>query len=362
MEPSTEVLRYFHPILPSGKLRRRPVQSQVAGRKYALFRDSTGRAAALDDACPHRRAPLSQGRVRADGRLACPYHGWNFDAQGRGRSPSCPDLTHCDTRSYQVVERFQYLWLAHRETPLSAFPSLGVDGFEFAGSLSTLFPAPMDVALDNISEDEHFPFIHTTFGWHADEAAAVSIETSRFDDRTAVRLTGRQRPSLWAPLGGIRSRDRFQNEWQTRFDPVHAVYTFGWQAPDSGQPRPVTTRAAVFLVPETAISTRAHMFLFVAIAPSFQRRIRPVIHWLARHIAGMELERDARLTGLVSQASSTLRGMRLSRFDQALIHNRRLLRTLYWGTGVRQKGRSGRVEAGAAEAGAVHDAPARGDE
>ncbi len=271
MEPSTEVLRYFHPILPSGKLRRRPVQSQVAGRKYALFRDSTGRAAALDDACPHRRAPLSQGRVRADGRLACPYHGWNFDAQGRGRSPSCPDLTHCDTRSYQVVERFQYLWLAHRETPLSAFPSLGVDGFEFAGSLSTLFPAPMDVALDNISEDEHFPFIHTTFGWHADEAAAVSIET-------------------------------------------------------------------------------------------FQRRIRPVIHWLARHIAGMELERDARLTGLVSQASSTLRGMRLSRFDQALIHNRRLLRTLYWGTGVRQKGRSGRVEAGAAEAGAVHDAPARGDE
>ena len=51
---------------------------------------------------------------------------------------------------------------------------------------------------------------------------------------------------------------------------------------------------------------------------------------LARHIAGLELRRDIGLIEAVAAAPSTLDGMRLTRFDQALIHNRKLLRTLYW--------------------------------
>jgi phenylpropionate dioxygenase-like ring-hydroxylating dioxygenase large terminal subunit len=46
-----------------------------------LFR-SQGRAAALLDRCPHRNVPLSLGRVLADGRLECAYHGWQFDYEG----------------------------------------------------------------------------------------------------------------------------------------------------------------------------------------------------------------------------------------------------------------------------------------
>ncbi|KAL3817146.1 hypothetical protein ACHAXA_006146 [Cyclostephanos tholiformis] len=38
---------------------------------------------ALVDACPHRLAPLSQGRVDPDsGCIECPYHGWAFDTDG----------------------------------------------------------------------------------------------------------------------------------------------------------------------------------------------------------------------------------------------------------------------------------------
>ncbi len=33
---------------------------------------------ALDDQCPHRLAPLSEGRIAEDGLLECPYHGWAF--------------------------------------------------------------------------------------------------------------------------------------------------------------------------------------------------------------------------------------------------------------------------------------------
>ena len=30
------------------------------------------------DRCPHRLAPLSEGRVTEDGLLECPYHGWGL--------------------------------------------------------------------------------------------------------------------------------------------------------------------------------------------------------------------------------------------------------------------------------------------
>ena len=34
------------------------------------------------DQCPHRLAPLSEGRINEDGLLECPYHGWTFAGDG----------------------------------------------------------------------------------------------------------------------------------------------------------------------------------------------------------------------------------------------------------------------------------------
>jgi phenylpropionate dioxygenase-like ring-hydroxylating dioxygenase large terminal subunit len=35
------------------------------------------------DLCPHRLAPLSEGRLETDGAIQCSYHGWRFDAAGK---------------------------------------------------------------------------------------------------------------------------------------------------------------------------------------------------------------------------------------------------------------------------------------
>ena len=67
-----DVLRFFHPVLASRALGKDPVRVTVDGRHVALFRDGGGRVGALVDRCPHRFAPLSRGRVRPHGRLACP--------------------------------------------------------------------------------------------------------------------------------------------------------------------------------------------------------------------------------------------------------------------------------------------------
>ena len=188
--------------MPARKLRAGPVRVRVAGEAYVLFRDASGRAAAFVDSCPHRKAPLSAGRVRPDGRLQCPYHGWHFDADGRGRSPSQPGLKKCDATTMQLLERDGYLWLAAPEVPLSAYPQTRWPDFEHAGTFSMVFEAPLHVCLDNFSEDEHTPWVHTRLGWDEPACDTIEFAAKNFDDRTEVTYRARQRDTAFRVLLG----------------------------------------------------------------------------------------------------------------------------------------------------------------
>ena len=60
-----------------------PQQVEILGQNYAVWQSGSGGEWSVTlDACPHRLAPLSQGRVDANGCLECPYHGWQFDSSG----------------------------------------------------------------------------------------------------------------------------------------------------------------------------------------------------------------------------------------------------------------------------------------
>lgn len=49
-----------------------------AGCDVAVFRGDGDRIFALDDRCPHKGGPLSQGIVFGE-RVACPLHGWTIE-------------------------------------------------------------------------------------------------------------------------------------------------------------------------------------------------------------------------------------------------------------------------------------------
>ena len=52
-------------------------QVEIRGRKIALF-NLQGAYHAVDDTCPHRGWPLSQGPVEGE-RVTCPWHGSQFN-------------------------------------------------------------------------------------------------------------------------------------------------------------------------------------------------------------------------------------------------------------------------------------------
>lgn len=50
---------------------------EVRGRRFALW-NVDGEFHVIDDACPHRGAPLGAG-ILDQGHVYCPLHGWAFD-------------------------------------------------------------------------------------------------------------------------------------------------------------------------------------------------------------------------------------------------------------------------------------------
>eukprot|EP00775_Hariotina_reticulata_P009176 gene9176-9342_t len=60
-----------------------PNPVQLLGMDLVLWRDKTQQWRAFKDCCPHRLAPLSEGRIDdRTGNLFCNYHGWQFDSTG----------------------------------------------------------------------------------------------------------------------------------------------------------------------------------------------------------------------------------------------------------------------------------------
>ncbi len=60
-----------------------PTKFTLLGQDLVIWWDANTESwSVLEDKCPHRLAPLSEGRINEDGVLECPYHGWTFAANG----------------------------------------------------------------------------------------------------------------------------------------------------------------------------------------------------------------------------------------------------------------------------------------
>lgn len=107
----------------------KPLAVQCEGQKIALFRDRQGAARALEDRCPHRRVPLSMGRVTPEGQLQCGYHGWTFDG-GNGVLTAIPNLDPgervppCSIIYFAVKEEagIVYVWSGAPDSVVNELP------------------------------------------------------------------------------------------------------------------------------------------------------------------------------------------------------------------------------------------------
>lgn len=111
----------WYPVCPSRFVAERPVSLRRLGYKIVLWREADGTLHALEDHCPHRGAPLSQG-VNLGDRLACPYHGVEVRCDGTvtkvPAAPGCALEGKQAARAFHVTERHDAIWLYNARLPL----------------------------------------------------------------------------------------------------------------------------------------------------------------------------------------------------------------------------------------------------
>ena len=181
---------YWYPILSASALGDRPVCVRRFGKDLAVWRDAAGRPRVLDNNCPHRGAPLSEGTVRGD-TLACAYHGWRFDAAGQCvemplEPEDSPRPARIRTAAYPAEERGGYVWMfygaAEKAGPLE-IPE------EVADEDWLSFRADYDWQtnwlniLDNVLDPLHAIHLHTGAATQRNRARFQRFEVTRDDER-----------------------------------------------------------------------------------------------------------------------------------------------------------------------------------
>lgn len=202
----------------SAQLKRGKARAvKMFGRGIALFREADGRAAAMIDQCVHRGARLSAGKVK-NGCLACPYHGWRYDGEGRVvhipsvdgvRAPSRPRGFR--QRSFPVCEQDGVIWvyLGDGEAappPVYRMPFYARPDFvsyymigRYSGDLGAIAQINMDVS--------HTVFVHgklfrTTAGKRLESTVEVTPRTVEVTYRSSREGLG---PLPWLTNPGGRA-------------------------------------------------------------------------------------------------------------------------------------------------------------
>ena len=233
----------WYPIIAERKVpKRRPTKMSILGDDIAFFRGSTGQPVAITDICPHRGARISEGHVHWKGTVACPYHGFVFDENGKNVAvlSEGPESKVCgkpgtEAKVYptQVLKGVVFIWMGAEEpAPIEEdVPSEFFDPKAFIiFNDHIIWPTSWLVALEN-SMDSHVGYLHrdnlqallssprSMFRGASGFKPVFTGNGFRGGDRSAVR----DDPQDFYPNGWTWPKHRFRRAWAWMFAPFFSL-------------------------------------------------------------------------------------------------------------------------------------------
>ena len=189
-----DFFRHWYPVTPIVDLRPEyPTAVTVMGIPIVIWKPRySDTYQAFLDQCPHRLAPLSEGRVdEQTGHLMCSYHGWQFDSKGGCQSlPQAEDDFQPETRSQlcatvlptQTKNDLLWIWpdaasaeLAH-ETPLPLSSQIDASkGFVWDSYVRDL-AYDWQTLVENVVDPSHVSFAHHGVQGNRANAAPLPIK------------------------------------------------------------------------------------------------------------------------------------------------------------------------------------------
>jgi phenylpropionate dioxygenase-like ring-hydroxylating dioxygenase large terminal subunit len=258
----------------------RPQAITILGEHVAIYRRASGGYGALADACPHRKVPLSMGRVEGD-NIECGYHGLVFDSSGSCvKSPGNdrpPPGAH--VRSYPIEARYGLLWMWMGDAVL-ADPA-GIFLAEHWGDplWGTTEGDDMIVACnylhitDNLLDPSHVAWVHPG-SFAGDGSDDTPLQTTIADDGvTTWRWLLDTTPApFYAPYLQFDGNCDRKQQYEVRYPSNALIKAYISPAGTGGEDKPLHPDTFImdsfnFLTPVDETTTRYFWFQMRNIAP-----------------------------------------------------------------------------------------------
>lgn len=185
----TDFLRdLWYYAMPGDCLKPRKILAKILLNEPILFgRDRHGKAFAIQDYCPHRAVPLSDGRFNGE-EIECCYHGWRFNAKGQCTAIPCLtddqniNISRFGVKAYPLAECQGNIWI-YMSQKRNVVPQLSpptVPYFEdgiYQAKTTMIFPCSFDQAVVGLMDPAHVPFVHRAWWWRADPTLKEEVKT-----------------------------------------------------------------------------------------------------------------------------------------------------------------------------------------
>ena len=215
----------------------KPLGRMVCNERIVFYRGPGGQAAALEDWCPHRGAPLSLGRV-VEGRLVCGYHGLEMGSDGKTIAmPGQRVRGFPAIRTYPAVERHGFVWVWPGDPALAdparihPLPWAEDPEWSFGGGMFHI-QCDYRLMIDNLMDLTHEKYVHSTSIGQKELDEVIPTTRTEGDEVITERFMHNiMAPPFWklALRGAHLPDDEPVDRWQIcRFTPpCHVMIAVG---------------------------------------------------------------------------------------------------------------------------------------
>ncbi|GAB1269431.1 aromatic ring-hydroxylating dioxygenase subunit alpha [Aurantivibrio infirmus] len=262
------------------ELNGKPLGRVICDKHVVLFRNDKKQAIALEDFCPHRGLPLSEGVIE-NGKIACGYHGMVVNCDGSCHSMKGQDVSRLrGIHAYPVIERHGFIWLWPGNAEL-ANPEL-IPDLAWANSPDWAYggdyyhmKCDYRLLIDNLMDLTHETYVHSdSIGQPEIEESAPITAIENGEVRVSRTMYKIPAPPFWqdALKANNAAHDVLCDRWQVcrYIKPSQVMIEVGVAHADCGiQNAEASKRASGIVVDLITPETKTSCHYFWGLARNF---------------------------------------------------------------------------------------------
>ena len=174
---------------PIGSIYNLPRISPITinDKEYAIWKTSDNIPVVNDNICPHRLAPLTEGRIVCGNCIQCCYHGWQFNQYGECVSIPQNDTSNMNIskfkiKTYKTKITGDILWALLDDKIKTNITNIENDSILMNSDIPYIREVPYswNFLLENFFDPAHIPFAHHGLQSVREDAGPIPIKLLTF--------------------------------------------------------------------------------------------------------------------------------------------------------------------------------------